>query len=229
MDRMSHSRHDPQRKSGTPLWNSGQADPLVLAAMQHTTLPPSPWVLRWLSLLAPGSRVLDFACGSGRHALAALAQGHDVLAVDRDAEALARLARLAGGQAGGRSGALATRWLDLEQGPWSLPAGSFDAVLIVNYLFRPRFALACGLLAPGGLLIHETFARGNELYGRPANPDFLLGEGELIARSQAAGLVVCGYESGRIAMPKPAVVQRVCAARPPAGSAKLTLLARDIP
>jgi SAM-dependent methyltransferase len=190
-------------------------------------------VLRWLPLLAPGSRVLDLACGSGRHALAALAQGHEVLAVDRDAQALAGLARLAerpsGGLAGGRSGTLATCRLDLEQGPWSLPAGSFDAVIVTNYLFRPRFALACGLLAPGGLLIHETFARGNERYGRPANPDFLLGEGELIVRTQAAGLVVCGYESGRVAVPKPAVVQRVCAARPPAGSAKLTLLARDLP
>lgn len=196
----------------------------------HAAREPSRWIARWLGLLPPGARVLDLACGSGRHALLAARQGHRVLAVDRDAAALAGLrAESATALGQGAEGLLELRCVDLEQGAWTLPRGEFDAVIVANYLFRPRFALACGLLAPGGLLIYETFARGNEAYGRPSNPDFLLREGELIARAQAAGLVVTAYESGYVPRPKPAVVQRICAARPSPGSAKLAVLATDLP
>jgi hypothetical protein len=131
------------------------------------------------------------------------------LGVDRDAAALA--------------GSIDTLVLDLESGPWSLPANAFDAVVVANYLYRPRFALACGLLAPGGLLIYETFGLGNEAYGRPSNPSFLLREGELFERARAAGLVVLGYESGYTEAPKPAIVQRLCAARPPLDGERLCL------
>ncbi|HRO61569.1 MAG TPA: SAM-dependent methyltransferase [Burkholderiaceae bacterium] len=165
----------------------------------------SPWVSRWLGGLAPGSRVLDFASGGGRHALLAQSLGMRVLAVDRDAQALEPLA----GQG------VETRVLDLEAGRWQLPPGAFDAIVVANYLFRPRYALLCALLAPGGLLIHETFARGNEAFGKPSNPDFLLREGELLERAAAGGLIVLGYESGYATRPKPAIVQRICAARPP--------------
>jgi SAM-dependent methyltransferase len=196
----------------------------------HAAGEPSPWIARWMTLLPPGARVLDLACGSGRHALSAVRKGHRVLAVDRDADALARLrAESASALDETSQGRLELRMLDLEQGPWTLPPGSFDAVIVANYLFRPRFALACGLLAPGGLLIYETFARGNEAWGRPSNPDFLLQQGELIARCQAGGLAVIAYESGYVSDPKPAVVQRICAARPSPGSAKLAVLATDPP
>lgn len=196
----------------------------------HAAGEPSPWIARWMTLLPPGARVLDLACGSGRHALSAVRKGHRVLAVDRDADALARLrAESASALDETSQGRLELRMLDLEQGPWTLPPDSFDAVIVANYLFRPRFALACGLLAPGGLLIYETFARGNEAWGRPSNPDFLLQQGELIARCQAGGLAVIAYESGYVSDPKPAVVQRICAARPSPGSAKLAVLATDPP
>lgn len=196
----------------------------------HAAGEASRWIARWLGALPTGARVLDLACGSGRHALLAARQGHRVLAVDRDTEALDGLrAESAATLDAGSQDRLELRCIDLEQGPWTLPPGGFDAVIVANYLFRPRFALACGLLAPGGLLVYETFARGNEAWGRPSNPDFLLREGELIARSQAAGLAVIAYESGYVPTPKPAVVQRICAARPSPGSAKLAVLATDPP
>ena len=166
-------------------------------------LPPSPWVGRWLGLLAPGASVLDFAAGSGRHAREARRRGLRATAIDRDAAALA-----------GMGTDIMVRSADLEAGPWPFGDERYDAVVVANYLFRPRFALLAALLAPGGLLIYETFAQGNERFGRPSNPAFLLAPGELYERSRCAGLLVLGYEHGRIERPKAAVVQRVCALRP---------------
>lgn len=181
--------------------------------------PPSAWIARWLACLPPGARVIDLAAGRGRHLRLAHSLGLSVLGVDRDAVALASASATV--DRGTRG--IDTLVLDLERGPWSLPANSFDAVMVANYLFRPRFALACGLLAPGGLLIYETFGLGNEAYGRPSNPSFLLREGELFERARAAGLVVLGYESGYIEAPKPAIVQRLCAARPRLDGERLCL------
>ncbi|MCO5100398.1 MAG: 50S ribosomal protein L11 methyltransferase [Burkholderiaceae bacterium] len=164
----------------------------------------SSWILRWLARLSPGDTVLDFAAGSGRHALAACGLGLQVLAVDRDEQALAHA----------RSGKISLRVADLEVGPWPFAAHErFDAVLVANYLFRPRFALLASLVAPGGLLVYETFAQGNERYGRPSNPAFLLAPGELLVRSRRAGLTVLGYETGITNRPAAAVVQRICATR----------------
>jgi SAM-dependent methyltransferase len=177
---------------------------------------PSGWVARWLKSLPVGARVLDLAAGGGRHALLARSLGARVLAVDRDAAALSVLDRAPGA-------AIETAVLDLEDGPWQLTAGAFDAVIVTNYLFRPRFALVCDLLAPGGLLIYETFAVGNEAFGKPSNPAFLLEEGELLVRSRAAGLTVIAYESGLTPSDRAAVVQRVCAVRPPYERARLAL------
>lgn len=170
----------------------------------------SPWILRWLDRLPRGASLLDFAAGSGRHARPAAERGLCVLAVDRDEQALARLAD---GLAAD-SPEIRLRAADLESGPWPFAAHErFDAVVVANYLFRPRFALLAALVAPGGLLVYETFAQGNERYGRPSNPDFLLAPGELLVRAQRAGLTVLAYETGIVQRASPAVIQRLCAIR----------------
>lgn len=175
----------------------------------------SPWVVRWLERLPPGATVLDFAAGSGRHALAAAERGLQVLAVDRDEQALARIRgtdRSTG--EGGRSGGIRLRVADLESGRWPFAGDErFDAVVVANYLFRPRFALLASLVAPGGLLVYETFAHGNERFGRPSNPSFLLAPGELLVRAQRAGLTVLDYATGIVQRPSPAAIQHVCAIR----------------
>jgi SAM-dependent methyltransferase len=164
--------------------------------------PPSAWVTRWGRLLSPGSRVLDLAAGSGRHSRWLAARGCRVEAVDRDPGALAGLSGCAG---------VTTRVADLEAGPWPYADALFEGIVVANYLHRPLFARLRAALAEGGVLIYETFMAGNERYGRPSNPDFLLQPGELL--ELAAGLQVVAYEAGRTAAPKVAVVQRLCAVR----------------
>jgi SAM-dependent methyltransferase len=172
----------------------------------HPSAPaPSPWVVRWLSSGPPGGRLLDVACGGGRHAQWARAAGFSVLAVDRDPLALDSMQRTG----------VEARQEDLEHGRWSFGHERFDAIVCTNYLFRPRLDLLAGLLAPGGIWVYETFAVGNERYGRPSNPDFLLRPGELAAVAARAGLHLLGYEDGFCASPKPARVQRMAAVRPP--------------
>jgi SAM-dependent methyltransferase len=164
----------------------------------------SEWVERWLSGRPPG-RLLDLACGAGRHARWAADRGHQVLAIDRDAQALAGLVheRIHPVQE------------DLEHGPWSLGSQGFDVILCTNYLHRPRLALLLTLLAPGGLWIHETFAVGNAAFGRPRNPEFLLQGGELLHWAARAGLQVLGYENGLVGDPANACIQRIAAVRDP--------------
>ena len=165
----------------------------------------SAWVARFAPLVASGARVLDLACGYGRHARFFAARGANVLAVDRDAAALATLK----GEA-----RIATRALDLEAGRWPLPGERFDAIVVVNYLHRPLFPPLLAALADDGVLIYETFARGNEAYGRPTNPDFLLEPGELLQLA-ARGLTVVAFEQGVVSTPDPgAVVQRLAAVGP---------------
>jgi SAM-dependent methyltransferase len=164
--------------------------------------PPSPWVLRFAPNIRPGGRVLDLACGGGRHTRALSALGFQVAAVDRDAQAIAMLAGVARVDA---------RVADLESGPWPYPGVRFDAVVVTNYLHRPLLPVLVDSLAEGGVLIYETFARGNECYGRPSNPAFLLEPGELLRA--AAGLRVIAYEDLYQAAPRPAMVQRIAALR----------------
>jgi SAM-dependent methyltransferase len=166
---------------------------------------PSAWVVRWLARARPGARVLDFACGGGRHTRLARAAGFAVLGVDRDPKALS----VADGTG------IETRQEDLEAGRWSFAAERFAAVICTHYLFRPRLDLLLSLLAPGGLWIHETFARGNARYGRPASPAFLLRPGELVAAAGRAGLHVLAFEDGYVGSPRPACLQRIAAVRPP--------------
>ena len=161
---------------------------------------PSAWVRRWAPLVPAGGPVLDVACGGGRHALFFAAQGHPVAAVDRDPAAIAALA--------GQSG-IAALCADIENGPWPYAGQRFAAVVVTNYLHRPLIPALMAALAPGGVLIYETFAQGNEAYGRPANPDFLLQRGELLRAVGAARVVA--YEDLYVEQPRPAMVQRICA------------------
>ncbi len=172
----------------------------------------SPWVLRFAASVPPGARVLDVACGRGRHARLFAAQGCAVDAVDVDAEAGASLAEVRG-----------VRFLraDLEGGPWPYAGRHFDAVVVTNYLHRPLFPLLTDSLAPGGMLIYETFMSGHERFGRPANPDFLLRPRELLDVFGAA-LAVLAFEEGVVSLPRPARVSRLCAVRA-AGDAHLRL------
>jgi SAM-dependent methyltransferase len=170
----------------------------------HATRP-SPWIARWAHLIAPGGSVLDVAAGSGRHTTWLAARGHVVTAVDRDAAALAPLAAIA-----------EVIVADIEGAPWPLAGRSFDAVVVANYLWRPLLATLKASLAPGGVLLYETFAVGNETVGRPARPDFLLAPGELLGA--AAGLRIVAYEDGFLASPE-RFVQRLAAIREPAGAA----------
>lgn len=152
-------------------------------------------------MLAPGCLVLDVACGSGRHTRLAIEQGHRVVAVDRDAQALSGLALLPG---------VRTVQADIEDGRWPLSGSRFDAVIVTNYLYRPLFPALREAVTDSGLLIYETFARGNERFGRPSNPDFLLEPGELYDLVRPS-LRVLGYEDVYVDSPKPALVQRICA------------------
>lgn len=165
--------------------------------------PPSAWLERFAALIAPGARVLDYACGSGRHARWLAARGMQVDAVDRDRAALDRLQGVTGVRA---------RELELEGDDWPLAGESYAAVVVTNYLYRPRFDALLALLPPGGVLIYETFMVGNERFGKPSNPDFLLRSHELL-ETVADACTVLAYEQGEVAEPKPAVVQRICAVK----------------
>lgn len=167
----------------------------------HEPLTPSEWVIRWGAIIPSAGRVLDVACGKGRHARWLAARGHEVDAVDRDAQALATLAGVQ------RVHPLCA---DIEGGPWPYQRGQYAGVVVTNFLHRPLFAQLIDALVPGGALIFETFAAGNERYGRPSNPDFLLRPGELL---EVVGnrLCVVAYEALDVAEPRPAALQRICA------------------
>ena len=167
-------------------------------------IPPSPWVVRHVQSIPARGKVLDLACGSGRHARFLAGLGYPVLAVDRDARALAGVSTIKG---------IMTRQLDLEGEEWPLAGQVFDCIVVTNYLWRPRLPDVLALLAPGGALIYETFMVGNAAYGKPSNPDFLLQAGELRQLAAAAGLREVDYAEGYVASPKPAMRQAICAIR----------------
>jgi SAM-dependent methyltransferase len=165
---------------------------------------PSEWVLRWAGLVERGP-VLDVACGGGRHAAYFAERGFEVVAVDRDAQVIPGVRFV---QA------------DLEDGsPWPLAGRRFAAIVVANYLHRPLFPILNESLEQGGVLIYETFMLGNERYGKPSNPRFLLRPGELL--QAFAGLTVAGFEQGVVERPKAALVQRLCAVRGEAGSVRI--------
>jgi SAM-dependent methyltransferase len=163
-------------------------------------------VCRFAPHIRAGGSVLDVACGGGRHARYLAALGLQVLAVDIDAAALASLAGVAGVRA---------ETVDLEGAPWPYAGRSFDAVVVTRYLHRPLLVPMVEALAPDGVLIYETFAAGNERFGRPRNPEFLLQPGELLELARGC-LRVIAYEDLFVESPKPALIQRICAVRGPA-------------
>ena len=177
----------------------------------HEIQSPSPWVVRWAPLVRAGGDVLDLACGMGRHARHFAARGCRVLAVDRDDAALASLSGVTG---------IVTRGVELESAAWPFAPSSFDAIVVANYLHRPLFGPILAVLRPGGVLVYETFMVGNERFGRPSNPDFLLRPGELLEMVQGQ-LEVVAFEQGEVETPRAAVVQRLCAVRGAAAAARI--------
>jgi SAM-dependent methyltransferase len=163
------------------------------------SLAPSPWIDRWWHLLALDATVLDVACGSGRHMRFAAERGHAVIGVDRSQEALDAAASY--GQ---------VLLADIENGPWPFPAQTFGGVIVTNYLWRPLLPAIVAAVAPGGVLLYETFAASNETVGKPSRPGFLLNPGELLAA--CADLRVIAYEDGFLAQPD-RFVQRIAAVR----------------
>lgn len=150
----------------------------------------------WAHLIKPAGLVLDVAAGSGRHARALAARGYKVIAADLDVTGLTDL-----------DGEVIAA--DLENGTWPFAQRRFDAIVVTNYLHRPHFPHYTASLNPGGVLLIETFGQGNENFGRPRNPAFLLAPGELLAAF--ASLSVVAYEHGAEQQPRPAVRQRLCA------------------
>jgi SAM-dependent methyltransferase len=171
----------------------------------HSTETPSEWVLRWAQLVERGP-VLDVACGAGRHATLFAERGFEVYALDRDDQVL--------------PGSIHFVRADLEDGsPWPLHGKRFAAIVVTNYLHRPLFPRLVESLEPRAVLIYETFMLGNERYGRPSNPNFLLRPGELLEAFATLGVVA--FEQGTVERPKKAVVQRICVIREPAGSVRI--------
>ncbi len=178
--------------------------PTLISEMHsHHSLPPSAWVERFATRIPAGGRALDLACGRGRHARLLANLGYRVDAVDRDAEALAALAGVAG---------ISTHQADLESGPWPFPAPCFDGIVVTNYLYRPRLGDLINAVLPGGILIYETFMVGHEHFGKPSNPEFLLRAEELLDVVKGR-LNVVAFEQGRVEMPRPAMIQRICAVK----------------
>jgi SAM-dependent methyltransferase len=158
-------------------------------------LAPSAWVVRWAPLITRGP-VLDVACGGGRHARFLAGKGLEVVALDREwipfDEPNIRFLKA-----------------DLEDGSaWPLAGQRFGGIVVTNYLHRPIFPRLTEALGTGGILIYETFMLGNERYGRPSNPRFLLRPGELLEAFRELRLVA--FEQGRASEPKPAMIQRLC-------------------
>jgi SAM-dependent methyltransferase len=170
----------------------------------HMSEKTSLWVERFLPLIREEGSVLDLACGGGRHSLLLAERGYRVEAVDRDADALTGISAKAPG--------IVTRLADLEDGPWPYHGAVFDGIVVTNYLFRPLLPMLLNALDVNGVLIYETFMVGNERFGKPSNPAFLLRPGELLDVVRRR-LTVVAFEQGEVAAPRLAVVQRLCATR----------------
>lgn len=169
--------------------------------LQHT---PSAWFLRYADLIEPDSNVLDLACGHGRHARFFAERGARVTAVDRDAIALQSLRATQN---------VTPECRDIENDAWPYSAATFAAVIVCNYLWRPTLASLLATIKPGGVLLYETFTDGNERYGKPSRPDFLLRSNELLALTRDTFSVVAFEEGDEFdASGKPFAVKQKIAA-----------------
>jgi SAM-dependent methyltransferase len=171
---------------------------------QHMSGNTSHWVRRFLPLITAGGSVLDLACGQGRHSLLLAERGYRVEAVARDVAALAEISA--------KNPDIVTRLADLEGGPWPYHGRAFDGIVVTNYLYRPLLPMLLNALDVDGVLIYETFMVGNERFGKPSNPAFLLRPGELLEVMRKR-MTVVAFEQGEVDAPRPAVVQRLCATR----------------
>lgn len=174
----------------------------VNANTPHSQLAPSPWVIRFAPNVVKGGMVLDVACGVGRHARYFAEIGYNVAAVDCDISGFTEVPT-----------AVHVLQADIEAGPWPYPDKKFAGVVVTNYLHRPLMTTLLNSVAPGGVFIYETFAAGNEQFGRPSRPEFLLRRGELLEVVHGQ-LEVLAFEDLYVDSPKPANVQRIAAMRP---------------
>lgn len=183
---------------------------LTRAKSQANAMQPPPasdWIRRWTHLIPENVLVLDVACGSGRHMKWFHDKGISVLGVDRDPVALKTAS--AWGE---------TLLADIENNAWpfELSPGNvrqFGAIVVTNYLWRPLLSTLLRSVKDEGVLIYETFADGNQRYGKPSRPDFLLNPGELLKIcAQTEGIQVVAYENGMLGEPD-RCVQRVVAIR----------------
>ena len=185
----------------------------VLAATlpdSHGAQAPSQWIARFAHLVRPQGQVLDIACGLGRHMRLFHAKNHDVTGIDKAQAAIDAVANLG-----------PAIQADIENGPWPLPGQQFDAVVVTNYLWRPLWPQILDSVKPGGLLLYETFAQGNEAFGKPSRADFLLAPGELL--QVCNGWQIIAYEHGQLRQPE-RVVQRIAAIKPAAENSNPVLL-----
>jgi len=163
----------------------------------------SAWLRRFAPAIPKEGLVLDLAAGFGRHSLYLAKLGYQVLAIDRDVDALERL----------RGCSIQIEMLDLEGEAWPLRNRQFSGIVVANYLYRPYLDLLPGILRDGGVLIYETFALGNADFGKPSNPNFLLNPGELLDLAVRHDLKILAYEDIYVDKPKPAMIQRICAVK----------------
>ncbi len=174
----------------------------VMMADMTPQRDPSPWITRFAHLAPEHQPVLDLACGSGRHTRLFLERGHRVTAVDIDLSDV--------GDIDGHENATLVKQ-DLEDGSvWPFGTQTFGAIVVTNYLHRPLLPSLVATVASGGVLLYETFGQGNEAFGKPSNPDYLLKPGELLEAVRGI-LQVTAYEHGEHSEPNRCVVQRICA------------------
>jgi len=183
-----------------------------MSGIPHGMEQPSAWVQRWSHLVREGGVVLDVACGHGRHARWFFQRNHPLVVVDRSQEAIAFVSDFL------PATACEAVLADIEAGPWPFAGRQFDAVIVTNYLWRPLLPTLLASLAPGGVLIYETFTQGNETVGKPSRPDFLLRTGELL--ESCRGLRVVAFEEGFHENP-PRFIQHIAAVREAAETAGL--------